>query len=261
MEAVLGPVIVMHPTVWNSSRRRWCASTRVEGRWCASTRVEGRLPKRVDSRYCALFVLHPLVLRDSRRFQQVVQIVVVEADDLDEAEALARGGHGPLAFDLLGAPRSLVGVQDNSVLVEALAAPTRLLMKSESLYQREHKVAPAPEHPEKPHEAPAPAFPDEELSVASSIDETDKSLCYVCCLEKKDAVIMECGHGGICFECGKSLATRHPRTCPICRSPITAVLRVGPRERGSSLVVSTEGVVVSARPAAPPPASPAPRAP
>ena len=59
---------------------------------------------------------------------------------------------------------------------------------------------------------------------------------------------MECGHGGICFECGKSLATRHPRTCPICRGPISSVLKVEKRERGSSLVISNEGVVVSTRP-------------
>ena len=64
---------------------------------------------------------------------------------------------------------------------------------------------------------------------------------------------MECGHGGLCFECGKSLAQRHPRTCPICRGPISSVLKVERRERGSSLVISNEGVVVTTRASDEPP--------
>ena len=109
----------------------------------------------------------------------------------------------------------------------------------------------------------------------------DKHLCYVCCLARRNAVIMECGHGGLCFECGKSLAQRHPRTCqrpvavkifreilggktvktpsclvgtcPICRGPISSVLKVERRERGSSLVISNEGVVVTTRASDEPP--------
>ncbi|KAK7242307.1 hypothetical protein SO694_000134133 [Aureococcus anophagefferens] len=240
--------------------------------------------------YAALFVLHPLVLRDSKKFQQVVQIVVIEADDgLAEARAQLARQQLQGVFELSGAPRSMIGVEDDSVLVEALAMPTRLLKHSSTLYARaavapldvddalpplglqlpDLKAAAAPpdldDAPETPRKPPrkvleAPAAPeddgaaaagdggaapevgdgddDDDASLGSSACESsifddgaldadldappprraaspvkDKHLCYVCCLARRNAVIMECGHGGLCFECGKSLAQRHPRTC------------------------------------------------
>jgi hypothetical protein len=202
--------------------------------------------------YALLFILHPIVLRDSRRFQRVVQIVVVDADDL-EAQRRARGA----GFDVfLGAPASLVGVQDNSVIIEALENPTRLLKTSSTLYER--MEADSPKQTQIAHCAPAPAawdeesvgssrFGDDDLEIAEAPAPSPSHLCYVCCVSRKNAVIMECGHGGICFECGKSLASRHPRNCPICRAPISAVLRVERREPGSPHVFSPEGVVVQPR--------------
>ena len=88
---------------------------------------------------------------------------------------------------------------------------------------------------------------DDDLEVAEAPAPSPSHLCYVCCVSRKNAVIMECGHGGIGFECGKSLASRHPRNCPICRAPISAVLRVERREPGSPHVFSPEGVVVQPR--------------
>ena len=202
--------------------------------------------------YALLFILHPIVLRDSRRFQRVVQIVVVDADDL-EAQRRARGA----GFDVfLGAPASLVGVQDNSVIIEALENPTRLLKTSSTLYER--MEADSPKQTQIAHCAPAPAawdeesvgssrFGDDDLEIAEAPAPSPSHLCYVCCVARKNAVIMECGHGGLCFECGKSLASRHPRNCPICRAPISAVLRVERREPGSPHVFSPEGVVVQPR--------------
>ena len=90
-------------------------------------------------------------------------------------------------------------------------------------------------------------FGDDDLEIAEAPAPSPSHLCYVCCVARKNAVIMECGHGGICFECGKSLASRHPRNCPICRAPISAVLRVERREPGSPHVFSPEGVVVQPR--------------
>ncbi|KAH8079596.1 hypothetical protein JL720_9344 [Aureococcus anophagefferens] len=235
--------------------------------------------------YAALFVLHPLVLRDSKKFQQVVQIVVIEADDgLAEARAQLARQQLQGVFELSGAPRSMIGVEDDSVLVEALAMPTRLLKHSSTLYARA-AVAPLDvddallsgsssrtsrpprpdlgdaETPRKPparcwrrprrrrttaRPRPATAAPRPRSATATTTTTRasgrrpasrrssttarsadldappprraaspvkDKHLCYVCCLARRNAVIMECGHGGLCFECGKSLAQRHPRTC------------------------------------------------
>ncbi|KAJ1446469.1 hypothetical protein M885DRAFT_546312 [Pelagophyceae sp. CCMP2097] len=286
--------------------------------------------------YALLFVLHPLVIRDSRRFQEVVQAVVVDADgsiaDARDAYARERGG----VLEMLGASRSLVGVEDESIIVEALILPTRLLKHSSTLYGRaavapcdEETFADSVELAKRPrprpraaaHDgavvvtdleadleaaraarpddgaaetrataqrggsrttfatatacpAPAAAEASQRLSrgdggdddlasdFGSSFDEAappdlltprgsagvpQSQLCYVCCLERRDAVIMECGHGGLCFECGKALARRHPRTCPICRALISSVLKIERRASGSATVLSNEGVVVQPR--------------
>ncbi len=37
-----------------------------------------------------------------------------------------------------------------------------------------------------------------------SVSLTQKECC-ICMDSKPDAVIMECGHGGICYECGKQM--------------------------------------------------------
>ncbi|KAJ8599228.1 hypothetical protein CTAYLR_006384 [Chrysophaeum taylorii] len=193
--------------------------------------------------YVAIFIVHPLVVRDSRKFQHVVRVVVVEADDsLDEARA-ALAAQRANVLDIIG-QQTLIGAEDDSVLVEALVMPTRLLQHSGTLYQR---AAAAPSLEEKPpdQQQREDRGGEDDATAASDDDSTvDPKLCYVCCVEKRDAVIMECGHGGVCFSCGKNLAARHPRSCPICRQPISAVLKVGQKDRATNIVLSDEGVVV-----------------
>lgn len=44
--------------------------------------------------------------------------------------------------------------------------------------------------------------------------------------EKPDAVIMECGHGGICYECGKQIIVSEARVCHLCREPVFYILKM-----------------------------------
>mmetsp|Transcript_33518 Transcript_33518/g.32588 ORF Transcript_33518/g.32588 Transcript_33518/m.32588 type:complete len:157 (-) Transcript_33518:114-584(-) len=37
---------------------------------------------------------------------------------------------------------------------------------------------------------------------------------------------MECGHGGICYECGKQLISVEPRVCHLCREGISYILKM-----------------------------------
>lgn len=48
--------------------------------------------------------------------------------------------------------------------------------------------------------------------------------CVVCMENPRNALIYRCGHIAVCFDCGKRLQERG-RTCPICRGPITDVVR------------------------------------
>lgn len=45
-------------------------------------------------------------------------------------------------------------------------------------------------------------------------------LCYVCIDNPSNVVLLNCGHGGICFLC--SIQIGHQ--CPICRAPISGVV-------------------------------------
>jgi len=58
-----------------------------------------------------------------------------------------------------------------------------------------------------------------------SISLTQKECC-ICFDSKPDAVIMECGHGGICYECGKHLLANDPHACHLCRKTINYVLKM-----------------------------------
>ena len=50
--------------------------------------------------------------------------------------------------------------------------------------------------------------------------------CCICFDSKPDAVIMECGHGGLCYECGKQLIANEPRVCHLCREGISYILKM-----------------------------------
>lgn len=47
----------------------------------------------------------------------------------------------------------------------------------------------------------------------------------MCLTNPPDCVIMECGHGSLCFGCGETLI-RGNKVCPLCRLDIKAVLQI-----------------------------------
>ncbi|KAI8905315.1 hypothetical protein DFJ77DRAFT_479632 [Powellomyces hirtus] len=57
----------------------------------------------------------------------------------------------------------------------------------------------------------------------STVDEDD-GLCKICCDKVVNCVFLECGHLVTCMDCGK-LLERSTRECPICREPISRIVR------------------------------------
>ena len=51
------------------------------------------------------------------------------------------------------------------------------------------------------------------------------NVCNMCYDRFSNAVIMECGHGGICYECSLEL-WKSTGACHMCRSPISQVLQI-----------------------------------
>ncbi|KAG5182409.1 hypothetical protein JKP88DRAFT_348857 [Tribonema minus] len=84
-------------------------------------------------------------------------------------------------------------------------------------------------------------------------------LCYVCEGRPANAVLLECGHAGICYECGQGLVKqRRERSCPICRVTIEHIVRLPDhaRCRIGQPVQSQEGMSVSVAPPPPTPGVP-----
>ena len=55
----------------------------------------------------------------------------------------------------------------------------------------------------------------------------DRNSCCICFDGLANAVIMNCGHGGICYDCGKSileLTKNDLRVCHLCREPLLFIL-------------------------------------
>ena len=54
----------------------------------------------------------------------------------------------------------------------------------------------------------------------------DKNSCCICFDNLANAVIMNCGHGGICYDCGKSILESNLRVCHLCREPLLFILQM-----------------------------------
>ncbi|CAN0583175.1 unnamed protein product, partial [Ectocarpus sp. 12 AP-2014] len=75
-------------------------------------------------------------------------------------------------------------------------------------------------------------------AAAAASSRREHSTCYICCERRADAVVMECGHGGVCFTCATTLADSPPHLCPVCRKVIQEVFKLHEiREFGRVVVV------------------------
>eukprot|EP00602_Paraphysomonas_sp_CaronLab_P010038 CAMPEP_0185037082 /NCGR_PEP_ID=MMETSP1103-20130426/30991_1 /TAXON_ID=36769 /ORGANISM="Paraphysomonas bandaiensis, Strain Caron Lab Isolate" /LENGTH=541 /DNA_ID=CAMNT_0027574891 /DNA_START=352 /DNA_END=1977 /DNA_ORIENTATION=+ len=76
--------------------------------------------------------------------------------------------------------------------------------------------------------------------------------CYICCVEPSDTCFMECGHGGLCFDCAAVIAKHPSRQCPICREEVSQILRIttlsAPMPNGRHLALSEEGYDIVKQP-------------
>ena len=61
------------------------------------------------------------------------------------------------------------------------------------------------------------------VSDLEDIDNLRSQECCVCLTNPPNCVLMECGHGSLCFSCGETLI-RGNQVCPLCRLDIKAVL-------------------------------------
>lgn len=74
----------------------------------------------------------------------------------------------------------------------------------------------------------------------------DGDLCFICYSGPRDAVLLECGHGGLCFGCATRCMQMRFQECPICRQPISQIVQLELTERrGERAKRGTDGVVLT----------------
>lgn len=63
----------------------------------------------------------------------------------------------------------------------------------------------------------------------------DSDVCWICESGPREAVFLECGHGGVCYPCAeKCWSSQRRHGCPMCRQPVTQVVRVAPSARAAN---------------------------
>ena len=68
---------------------------------------------------------------------------------------------------------------------------------------------------------------ESESSLAVPNDlEDGEGTCWICCTAPANAVLMECGHGGMCVSCATQCWKKKPPLCPLCRARIIMVVKI-----------------------------------
>jgi hypothetical protein len=53
-----------------------------------------------------------------------------------------------------------------------------------------------------------------------------EQLCFICYSEYPDAILLECGHAGVCKDCASRLLDRVDPRCPVCRTFISQIAKI-----------------------------------
>lgn len=68
--------------------------------------------------------------------------------------------------------------------------------------------------------------PEDEFNDAAITDDAvSEKKCVICVEGPCDSVLMDCGHGGICFTCA-TLMSKQKESCHFCRAPIIRALKI-----------------------------------
>jgi len=84
---------------------------------------------------------------------------------------------------------------------------------------------------------------NDDIMENNKTENEEELLCYVCCERKPNAILENCGHGGICYECAISLMNRRNK-CMQCRNTVETVLKIGPKLKLFDIVKGIESTKV-----------------
>jgi len=92
-----------------------------------------------------------------------------------------------------------------------------------------------------------------EIEYKIGVNDEESELCYLCFENAPNAILLNCGHGGICYECGIIIVKKN-NECMECRKEISSIYKVDPKNRKRNII---HGIEISkiTRTALPPAAS------
>ena len=67
----------------------------------------------------------------------------------------------------------------------------------------------------------------------------EENLCYLCFEKAPNAIFLDCGHGGICYDCGEVIVKKN-NECMECRKEIKMICKLEPVETRSSIIKGIE---------------------
>ncbi|CAD8089935.1 unnamed protein product [Paramecium sonneborni] len=73
--------------------------------------------------------------------------------------------------------------------------------------------------------------------------QTVNNQCIICCEKQANAVLMKCGHGGICFECAYASAQK-TKECFLCRQKVIEIYEIDQNEQGNYLKVHSKTRII-----------------
>ena len=82
-------------------------------------------------------------------------------------------------------------------------------------------------------------FDDFEERIKKESKKEEENICYICYEKVPDAVLMTCGHGGICYDCAGALVKKSGQ-CMECRGDVTQIIKVDPNPRLHDIVRGVE---------------------
>ena len=87
---------------------------------------------------------------------------------------------------------------------------------------------------------------NDDIMENNKTENEEELLCYVCCERKPNAILENCGHGGICYECAISLMNKRNK-CMQCRNTVETVLKIDPKLKLFDIVKGIESTKVGGK--------------
>ena len=77
------------------------------------------------------------------------------------------------------------------------------------------------------------------IASQAGVEDENAGLCYICYTNEANAVMMNCGHGGVCYDCSVEFLLKKGE-CMECRSQVKHVVKIDRQPKLNNIVIGYE---------------------